>query len=104
MKGYKFQTRSDDKKGLVDTLILKSLPYGKWTTKNGEEYLFNRDYEPILGYDLKTSKPIPVTPKTWVKEIAHDETLYFYKGIYPTSDTRILRSCWDVLAYWHIRL
>lgn len=99
MKGFRKQTNWDTKRILEERLILKSLPYGKWTTTDNKEYLFNRDYEPIRGRDLTTNTEIPVTLKTWVG--GEIETEFYYDGSsYPYRCEKTLRKCWDILATW----
>lgn len=105
MKGFEYQSELNTQKNLTNILLLKSLPYGRWITKNHEEYLFNRDYEPILGWDLKLNAPIRTTPNMWIYEIIEEETkLYYGNGIdYPIHDIKTLRKCWDILADWSKR-
>lgn len=103
MKGYRHQTNYDTKKNLIDNLILKSLPYGKWTTKDNEEFLFNRDYEPIIGWDLTLNKPIPVSPGMWIGGNGRKEEFYYSGENYPYRDENTLRKCWDILADWTAR-
>lgn len=102
MKGFRHQTDMQTVKNLKDDLLSKVLPYGKWTTTNNEEYLFNRDYEPIAGWNLETNKAIPILPSMWVGEIIEEQTVYYYGGgiILPTT----LRKCWDILADWSVRM
>lgn len=106
LKGFKHQTNYDTKKSLTDNLILKSLPYGKWTTKNNEEYLFNRDFEPIAGWNLILNVSIPVTADTWINDIIEEKTEFYYVGVreYPTKSEKTLRKCWDILADWSERM
>lgn len=103
MKGYLHIEDFYNKKHLTDILILKALPYGKWTTKYNQEFLFNRDYEPIAGYDLINDLPIPVFPEMWIHDIDFDKTSFFYKSLYPTSKTEVMRDCIKVLADWSKR-
>jgi|SRR5690625_440970 len=100
MKGYNYQTNHDNKQSLVDKLVLKSLPYGKWTTKDNKEFLFNRDYEPILGWDLTSNTSIPVTPMMWVDDQETKQEYFYDDGNPPTKNIKTLRKCWDILAYW----
>jgi hypothetical protein len=102
MKGYKFQTPHDTRKSLVDKLILKGLPYGKWTTEDNKEYLFNIDYEVIDGWDLETGSPIQVHPRAWIYGIEKEE-FYFDGSCFPTRREKTLRKCWDILANWSAR-
>lgn len=106
MKGFKHQSNLDTIDALKDSLILKSLPYGKWITEENKEYLFNRDYEPILGWDLTSNIPVPVTPNCCIRGIIEEKTeLYYGGGVdYPTRDVKTLRKCWDILADWSKRL
>lgn len=103
MKGFINHEYYDTKKTLVDTLILKGLPYGMWTTKDNKEYLFNRDYEPILGWDLELCREIPVAPFMWIESIVKQEYFYGKHIEYPTKDVKTLRKCWDILAEWSKR-
>jgi hypothetical protein len=102
MKGFRHQTHFNRKIDLVNSLLSKSLPYGKWTTSKQEEYLFNRDYEPIMGWNLILKKPIPVYPRMWIYEIK-DAELYYDGRSNPIKDEKTLRKCWDILADWSKR-
>ena len=105
MKGIKHQSNFDTVRILKDNLIFKSLPYGKWTTLDNKEFLFNRDYEPIAGWDINRNVPIPTMPKMWIDNIDSEQTIMYYGGLieYPTTSELTLRKCWDVLADWSNR-
>lgn len=104
MKGLRNVGRYDTKKTMTDTLIYKSLPYGKWTTADECEYLFNRDYEPILGWDNKTSAAIPVLPTTWIRDIVNAEHYYGEDVDYPTESVKTMRKCMNILADWNKKI
>lgn len=102
MKGFRNSKHYGTKKQLIDELIYKTLPYGKWTTKDNKEYLFNRDYEPIQGWDLENNTLIIVSSFNWIQEIVKEE--FYYNGdCYPTRNEKTLRKCWDILADWNKR-
>jgi hypothetical protein len=104
MKGFSYVGTYDTRRTMTDTLIYKTLPYGKWTTKNGEEYLFNREYEPIAGWDNNTNTPIPVLPTTWIHDIVQTEGYYGGdNGEYPTYCVKTFNKCMNILADWSNR-
>lgn len=103
MKGFKKQAFYDNKNHLVDTLTLKSLPYGMWTTENNEEFIFNRDYEPIQGWNMKTKEAIPVHCNMWIEGILKQE-YYYDQYNCPINNIHTFRECWDVLASWSDRI
>jgi hypothetical protein len=62
---------------ISDTEYLrKTLPYGMWTTKVGEEILFNRKYEPIWSRTPGKVEPKHFAEPEWIKDIAHQD--YFF--------------------------
>lgn len=104
MKGFRNVGRYDTKRTMTDTLIYKSLPYGKWITADKCEYLFNRDYEPIAGWDNQASIAIPVLPTTWVPYIVDTEFYYGEDDDYPTNSVKTMRKCMNVLADWYKKI
>lgn len=105
MKGIKHQSDYNTVQELTDNVILKTLPYGKWITSDNKEFLFNRDYEPIAGWDVVNEVPILTLPSMWIHKINSNETVMYYGGYieYPTQDEETFRKCWDILADWSER-
>jgi hypothetical protein len=54
--------------------IRRSLPYGKWTTANGTEVLFNREYQPFVK--RKDGTVTYIDRNTWIKDIVKTEMYY----------------------------
>lgn len=52
----------------------RTLPYGRWTTEDGTEFIFNRNYQPM--FSLKNGKKEFVLPSFYVYKIVKVE--YFY--------------------------
>lgn len=102
MKGFKHITKNDSKKELVERLIFKSLPYGMWTTESDELFLFNRDYEPIKGWNIKSKEVIPVYHSMWIRGIVKQE-YYYNQDNCPIKNINTFRNCWDILADWTAR-
>lgn len=105
MKGIKHQNNYETVQALNDNLIFKTLPYGKWVTFDNKEFLFNRDYEPIAGWDLVNEELIPTFPNMWIHNINPKENVMYYGDFteYPTKSEDTFRKCWDVLADWSER-
>jgi hypothetical protein len=53
------------------------LPYGMWTTEDGEEVIFNRDYRPIWSRHLGVYDARPVNYDRWIENIK--DSKYFAK-------------------------
>ena len=104
MKGYRKVDKHHNRKMITDNIINKHLPYGKWTTADHKEYLFNRDYEPIMGWDLETDSPIAVNHNLWVKDIVNAEWYYGNEIADPTDSVAVMRKLWNILAEWGNRL
>ena len=51
----------------------RRIPYGMWTTKDGTEVLFDRDYNPFL---LRRGRHVEVCEHHWVENIV--EARHFY--------------------------
>mgnify|MGYP000117201647 CR=1 FL=1 len=61
---------------IVSTTLRKALPYGMWTTKTGEEVLFNRDYDAIWVRQTGKLEPMPVKDPQWVNDVVYQD--YFF--------------------------
>jgi hypothetical protein len=61
-----------------DEVVRTELPYGKWTTADGSEYLFNRNYENIIGKDNQGNLKA-VHPYYWHDNIVKHE--YYYNDL-----------------------
>lgn len=99
MRRHSHRTNLDSMESLVDKILLKGLPYGKWTTKDNEEYLFNREYDVICGRKIGDTELIPVTIDTWVDGIVEEE-FYYQDGEYPTRDKKNFIQCLLILEDW----
>jgi hypothetical protein len=77
-----------------------SLPYGKWTSSDGTEVLFNRDYSPIWERPAGGSTKM-IAPETYVN---HDSSEHYYDDrtapYYGNADT--LEKCHKVLEEWGV--
>src|SRR6267378_6694541 len=73
------------------------MPYGMWTTADGREILFNRDYQPIWqrrpGCTAKQIEP------QWIDYVK--ERWFFDDGNPPWFDDSTRRMLDDVLARFH---
>lgn len=54
--------------------VRRSLPYGKWTCKDGREVIFNREYQPIL--QTKDGVASHADRGEWVRNIVKTEMYY----------------------------
>ena len=74
-------------------------PYGIWTTEDGREVLFNRDYQPI--WQRRSGEPPePADRKEWVKGILSQR--WFYKDGTPESQKHARGAA--ILAEWGVRV
>lgn len=82
--------------------LRKTLPYGMWTTKTGEEVLFNRHYHPIWSRKQGEKEPTRFTETQWIKDIAqhdyffNDGTSPFLKGKAAKQVESLLHNVLDV--------
>jgi len=67
-----------------------TLPYGKWTTKDGTEVLFNRKYQPIWVKHFDRKADIAALD-WWVPNIVKQEW-YYNDGNPPYGDRRLKRT------------
>lgn len=69
-------------------------PYGKWTTKDGAEVLFNREYQPIW-VKHPDGKVDSAARDWWVPNIVKQE--WYYNDSNPPNDDRRLKNACDSL-------
>jgi hypothetical protein len=73
-------------------------PYGKWTTGDGGEFLYNRAYEPIWQR-RPGGQPTVAKPWNWVHDIVKDE-LFFDDRTAPWRNREGRERCCAVLKAW----
>lgn len=78
-----------------------ALPYGRWTTADGREVLFNRGYEPLWERSPNFSARA-ANPQEWVEPIKKQE--FFYNdGSHPMYRHRVFVTCLRVLDEFGIQ-
>jgi hypothetical protein len=73
-------------------------PYGRWTTGDGDEVLYNRAYEPIWQR-RPGGQPTVAKPWKWVHDIVKDE-LFFDDSTPPWRKRETRERCCVVLKEW----
>ena len=78
--------------------VRATMPYGKWTTEDGREVLFNRDYMPI--WQRLPDGTVSVADKDeWVPWVRQDQ--FYHDGNGPWHYITTRRNCQSILDMWH---
>ena len=81
-------------------LYRRVLPYGIWTLPNGDEVLFNRDYDPIRIRG-KADGVVRVCHPHWVDGVTDEQTQFFYQDhTSPTLNAKTHAVVAGILAEW----
>jgi hypothetical protein len=76
-----------------------SLPYGVWTTKDGVQVIYNRDYKPI--FERGVDGVVSHAKDNWVPNIETDTHLYD-DSFLPGHNEETMRKCEELFADWGI--
>lgn len=76
------------------------LPYGMWTLPNGDQVLFNRNYDPIR-IRSKVDGAVNVCHPHWVDGVTDENTVFFYQDdTSPIVSARTHALVAGILADW----
>lgn len=51
----------------------RGLPYGRWTTQDGHQILFNREYQPLMWKHAINQDNVHAEKDSWVHDIVKEE-------------------------------
>lgn len=78
--------------------MLTTLPYGQWTTADGQEVLFNKDFKGIW----RRRPGQPAVPAKGRPDKIVTERFFYDRDRLPWKDSGAMRRCRSVLDDWGV--